>query len=74
MDATKLVKCCARDGIESSWKGTAVVGNVSFKFWADIMSVTEAVAKSASEKMSLSIGQIPETLKPETALLSEAAF
>lgn len=64
MDATKFVKCCARDGIESSWKRfcTAVVGNISSKFWAGIMSVTEAEAKFSPEKMSLSIGQIPETL------------
>lgn len=63
VDATKFVKCCARDGIESSWKRfCTVVGNISSKFWAGIMSVTKAEAKSSSGKMSLSIEQIPETL------------
>lgn len=38
------------------------VGNISSEFCTGIISVTEADAKSSSEKMSLSIEQIPETL------------
>lgn len=74
VDATKFVKCCARDGIESSWKRlcTAVVvfwilyrNHVSDRSWCEIF-LRKNVSVYWTDSRNFN--------KPETVFLSETAF